>query len=55
MLVATHPWDCAGAHAAGLPAAWVQHSSRHWPTSFPHPRFAATDLFSLTATLLANG
>jgi 2-haloacid dehalogenase len=51
-LVATHPWDCAGAHAAGLSAAWVQRTARHWPTSFPRPRFAAADLTSLSGALL---
>jgi len=54
VLVATHPWDCAGAHAAGLRAAWVQRSTRHWPTSFPRPRFAAADLVSLTGAILAD-
>ena len=54
VLVATHPWDCAGAHAAGLRSAWVQRSTRHWPTSFPRPRFTAADLVSLTSALLAD-
>jgi 2-haloacid dehalogenase len=54
VLVATHPWDCAGAHAAGLSAAWVQRTARHWPTSFPRPRFAAADLPSLARVLLAD-
>jgi 2-haloacid dehalogenase len=52
VLVATHPWDCAGAHAAGLSAAWVQRTARHWPTGFPRPRFAAADLTSLAGALL---
>jgi 2-haloacid dehalogenase len=54
VLVAAHPWDCAGAHAAGLTAAWVHRSVRHWPTCFPRPRFAAADLVGLTESLLAN-
>jgi 2-haloacid dehalogenase len=53
VLVATHPWDCAGAHAAGLSAAWVKRSAPHWPTLFPPPRFAAADLVGLAGTLLA--
>jgi len=54
VLVATHPWDCAGAHAAGLAAAWVHRSARHWPTCFPGPAFAGADLVSLASTILAG-
>lgn len=54
VLVATHPWDCAGASAAGLSGAWVRRSARRWPGAFPRPRFAADDLVGLTATLLAS-
>ena len=54
VLVATHPWDCAGAHAAGLAAAWVHRSARHWPTCFPRPAFTAADLVSLASTILAD-
>jgi 2-haloacid dehalogenase len=53
MLVATHPWDCAGAHAAGLAAAW---SSAPTGTGRPssRPRLAAADLVSLAGTILAD-
>jgi 2-haloacid dehalogenase len=53
VLVAAHPWDCAGAHAAGLRAAWVHRGGQHWPTIFPEPEFTAPDLATLTNVLLA--
>jgi 2-haloacid dehalogenase len=53
VLVATHPWDCAGAQAAGLSGAWVQRSAGHWPATFPGPRFVAADLVGLADLLLA--
>jgi 2-haloacid dehalogenase len=54
VLVAAHPWDCAGAHAAGLRAAWVHRSGQHWPGFFPAPDFAAPELAALADSLLAT-
>jgi 2-haloacid dehalogenase len=54
VLVAAHPWDCAGAHAAGLGAAWVNRGGQRWPAVFPAPNFSAPDLATLTGALLAS-
>ncbi len=54
VLVAAHPWDCAGAAAAGLRAAWVNRSGQHWPTIFPEAEFSAPDLTTLVNKLLAT-
>ncbi|MCW2629361.1 MAG: haloacid dehalogenase, type [Mycobacterium sp.] len=53
-LVAVHPWDCAGAAAAGLKAAWVQRSHPRWPMVFPTPDVTGADLAVVVATLLAD-
>ena len=38
MLVAVHPWDIAGASAAGLRTAWVDRSGKAvWPDHFAPP------------------
>jgi 2-haloacid dehalogenase len=54
VLVAAHPWDCAGATAAGLRAAWVNRTGQHWPAVFPAPEFTAPDLAAVTDALLAS-
>jgi len=54
VLVASHPWDCAGAQAAGLSAAWINRSPAGWPAFFAPPQFSASDLTSLTDALLAT-
>lgn len=54
VLVAAHPWDCAGATAAGLRTAWVQRSGQRWPALFPAPEFSAPDLAALADALLAT-
>jgi 2-haloacid dehalogenase len=51
-LVAAHPWDCAGAHAAGLKAAWVNRRGEPWPRVFTLPDVAAADLPALVGGLL---
>jgi 2-haloacid dehalogenase len=53
MLVATHPWDCAGAHMAGLSSAWVWRSRPHWPAVFPAPDVRGPDLATIVDALLA--
>ena len=54
VLVAAHPWDCAGATAAGLRAAWVNRSGQHWPAIFPEAEFSGPDLAALVNALLAT-
>ena len=51
-LVACHPWDCAGAHAAGLRSGWVNRTEAAWPTVFPPPDVTAQDLAEVAAGLL---
>jgi 2-haloacid dehalogenase len=36
-LLATHPWDLAGAAHAGIRTAWVTHGARGWPDVFALP------------------
>lgn len=36
-LIATHPWDLAGAAHAAVGTAWVTHGARGWPEVFPAP------------------
>ena len=50
-LVAVHPWDCAGAAAAGLRAAWVRRGRTHWPAVFPAPEFSCADLPAVVEAL----
>lgn len=51
-LVASHPWDCAGAHAAGLVAGWVNRTGSRWPTIFAPPAATGPDLSTVVAALL---
>lgn len=37
MLIATHPWDLAGARRSGIATAWVTHGRHAWPAVFPPP------------------
>jgi 2-haloacid dehalogenase len=53
-LVAVHPWDCAGAAAAGLRSAWVQRSHRRWPAVFPPPDVTGAGLRAVVEMLLAD-
>jgi len=53
VLVAAHPWDCAGAHAAGLRSPWVWRSRPHWPAVFPAPDIRGPDLPTVIDALLA--
>lgn len=54
VLAAVHPWDCAGAAAAGLRTAWVRREQPHWPAIFPAPDFTAPELTALVEGLLAS-
>jgi 2-haloacid dehalogenase len=53
VLVASHPWDCAGARAAGLRSAWVWRSRPHWPAVFATPDFRGPDLPAVVDVMLA--
>lgn len=37
LMVAVHPWDVAGAVAAGLRGAWINRGGDEWPRVFPTP------------------
>ena len=60
MLVATHPWDLAGAARAGMRTAWVTHGARAWPTRgarswptvFPSPEIRGDTLLDVAASIL---
>jgi 2-haloacid dehalogenase len=51
--VACHPWDCAGAQAAGLRSAWVWRSRPHWPAIFPAPDIKGADLSAVVDAVLS--
>lgn len=46
-LIATHPWDLAGASSAGIRTAWVRHGARRWPPVFTEPDLQADTLLGL--------
>jgi 2-haloacid dehalogenase len=52
-LLATHPWDLAGAGAAGLRTAWVRHGVRAWPEVFDEPDVDGPDLAAAAEGLIA--
>jgi 2-haloacid dehalogenase len=51
-LVAAHPWDCAGAQAAGLRSGWVNRTGAAWPRVYPAPTVAGQDLPGVLTALL---
>jgi len=51
MLVAVHPWDTAGAQAAGLASAWVDRDAGHWPAYLPAPTLRVASLVELAERL----
>jgi 2-haloacid dehalogenase len=53
-LIATHPWDLAGAAHGGMRTAWVRHRPRAWPSVFSHPDVEADTLTDLANALLAH-
>jgi 2-haloacid dehalogenase len=52
MLIATHPWDLAGAAAGGLRTAWVRHGALGWPAVFPLPEIEADTLPEVARALV---
>jgi 2-haloacid dehalogenase len=53
-LIATHPWDLAGATHGGMRTAWVRHEARAWPSVFPNPDVQADTLTDLPKAILAH-
>jgi 2-haloacid dehalogenase len=53
-LIATHPWDLAGAAHGGMRTAWVRHGPRAWPSVFPSPDVPADTLPDLAKAILAH-
>lgn len=51
-LLATHPWDLAGAAHAGMGTAWVTHGARGWPAVFPAPGVRGETLSEVVARLV---
>ena len=51
-LIATHPWDLAGAAHGGMRTAWVRHGPRAWPSVFPEPDVQADTLTDLAKAIL---
>ena len=54
VLIATHPWDLAGAAHGGMRTAWVRHRPRAWPSVFPTPDVQADTLTDLAEAILAH-
>lgn len=52
IMVAAHPWDCAGAQAAGLRAGWVNRQGARWPQVFPPPHAKGENLIELIRALV---
>ena len=50
-LVATHPWDLAGAAHAGMATAWVTHGARGWPSVLPTPDVRGESLLKLAEAI----
>ena len=53
MLVAVHPWDCNGAKAAGLKAAFIARKGQQYPEFFLAPDYTASSLEDLAHQLRA--
>ena len=54
VLVAVHPWDCAGARRAGLRCAWLDRQGAGWPEGAwgPAPELVAQSMPELADALL---
>lgn len=52
MLVAVHPWDCNGAKAAGLQAAFIARKGEQYPGFFLGPDYQAESLEDLAKQLI---
>lgn len=54
VLIATHPWDLAGAAHGGIRTAWVRHRPRAWPAVFPTPDVQADTLTDVVQAIRAH-
>lgn len=54
MMVACHPWDLAGADAAGYRTAYVDRTGAPWPSVFPEPDLVVSGFDELADVLLAR-
>ena len=54
LLVAVHPWDIHGAHAAGLRTAWLNRTGAQYPVYFSPPDLEAADLPALAEQLAGD-
>ncbi len=54
MLVAVHPWDIHGAHAAGLRTAWINRTGSRYPRTMHRAEIEATSLTELAQILGAS-
>ncbi len=54
VLVACHPWDVAGAQAAGLGGAWVNREGRPYPEPLGSPDIAGASLGEVADAILAG-
>jgi 2-haloacid dehalogenase len=52
ILLATHPWDLAGAAHAQMRTAWVRHRALAWPSVFPRPVLEAATLPELAELMV---
>jgi 2-haloacid dehalogenase len=53
-LIATHPWDLAGAAHGGMRTAWVRHEPRAWPSVFRDPDVQGDTLIDVANAILAR-
>jgi 2-haloacid dehalogenase len=53
LLLATHPWDLAGAAHAGIQTAWVTHGTRGWPDVFALPDVRGETLVDVARGIIA--
>ncbi len=51
LLVAVHPWDIHGAHAAGLRTAWINRTGATYPSYFTAPNIEAENLIAIAGKL----
>jgi 2-haloacid dehalogenase len=54
-LLATHPWDLAGAAHAGIRTAWVRHGERVWPSVFASATVTGDRLRDIAESLAGLG
>lgn len=52
-LVASHPWDCAGAVNAGLVSCWVNRTHARWPAIYRPPNVTGPDIPTVVARVAA--